>query len=221
MSNMDLKSDQGDNTTDFFMKYHAIFKWVFIIIIGLAIGYHSTVKQTGVEPVMSMKDLGYSDSYVQMASSEHTWRSSNRYELGIKNYQESNESPDYAYLKMEIYDTPHTKETVYQLNQHIMKSVNDREEYVTKKNPEYDIDTAMQKVTKLDASQWNAENAYVLTPFDQQETDAYHTNCIFLAKDKRFVYLEFTHTFTMNDQRKEKLSELVTMDSSKFVAKVQ
>ena len=179
------------------------------IVIKIFFLSHNNI-QYDVPAILSMKDLGYSESIV-----EKNWlkfyKNCEFYNLIIANTKDLS-SDDYEFLHIGIFNVYDNAET-YDLLVHEMKTIKKTEKEWLLNSNNYKNEINIEKeFFRLDESEWNAEIAYSLYDYNNYPETKYYRNYIFLKKENRVMIIEFHTSFEISRQRIDVLKTVIDMN---------
>ena len=160
-----------------------------------------------VPVILSMNDLGYSNSIIEEISLK-SFKNYSLYNLRIANTKDLS-LDEYEFIHVEIFNVYDNSET-YDLLVHEMKTIKktEKEWLLNSNNYKNEIDIE-KEFFRLDESEWNAEIAYSLYDYNNYPDNKYYRNYIFLKKNSRIMIVEFNTSFEISQQRIDVLKVLI------------
>lgn len=199
------------STTSYAFRYKLLI--AFFVIVGIVVSnflLSRNIILDNVPVILSMKDLGYSNSNVEEIGLK-SFNNYSLYNLRIANTKDTS-LDDYEFIYVEIFNVYDNSET-YDLLVHEMKTIKktEKEWLLNSNNYKNEIDIE-KEFFRLDESEWNAEIAYSLYDYNNYPDDKYYRNYIFLKKDNRVMTIEFKTSFEISRQRIDVLKTLIDTD---------
>ena len=160
-----------------------------------------------VPVILSMNDLGYSNSIIEEISLK-SFKNYSLYNSRIANTKDLS-LDEYEFIHVEIFNVYDNSET-YDLLVHEMKTIKktEKEWLLNSNNYKNEIDIE-KEFFRLDESEWNAEIAYSLYDYNNYPDNKYYRNYIFLKKNSRIMIVEFNTSFEISQQRIDVLKALI------------
>lgn len=199
------------STPSYALRYKLLI--AFFVIGGIVVNnflLSRNIILDNVPVILSMKDLGYSNSNVEEISLK-SFNNYSLYNLRIANTKDLS-LDEYEFIHIEVFATD-SESIGDDLLIDEMKSVKktEKEWLLNSNNYKNEIDIE-NEFFKLDESEWNAEIAYSLYDYNNYPDDKYYRNYIFLKKDNRVMTIEFKTSFEISRQRIDVLKTLIDTD---------
>ena len=199
------------STPSYALRYKLLI--AFFVIGGIVVNnflLSRNIILDNVPVILSMKDLGYSNSNVEEIGLK-SFNNYSLYNLRIANTKDLS-LDEYEFIHIEVFATD-SESIGDDLLIDEMKSVKktEKEWLLNSNNYKNEIDIE-NEFFKLDESEWNAEIAYSLYDYNNYPDDKYYRNYIFLKKDNRVMTIEFNTSFEINRQRIDALKTLIDTD---------
>ena len=196
------------STTSYAFRYKLLI--AFFVIVGIVVSnflLSRNIILDNVPVILSMKDLGYSNSNVEEISLK-SFNNYSLYNLRIANTKDLS-LDEYEFIHIEVFATD-SESIGDDLLIDKMKSVKktEKEWLLNSNNYKNEIDIE-NEFFKLDESEWNAEIAYSLYDYNNYPDDKYYRNYIFLKKNSRIMIVEFNTSFEISQQRIDVLKVLI------------
>lgn len=196
------------STPSYALRYKLLI--AFFVIGGIVVNnflLSRNIILDNVPVILSMKDLGYSNSNVEEIGLK-SFNNYSLYNLRIANTKDLS-LDEYEFIHIEVFATD-SESIGDDLFIDEMKSVKktEKEWLLNSNNYKNEIDIE-NEFFKLDESEWNAEIAYSLYDYNNYPDDKYYRNYIFLKKDNRVMIIEFNTSFEISRQRIDVLKALI------------
>ena len=199
------------STPSYIFRYKLLI--AFFIIGGIVVNVFLLSRNTipnNVPVILSMKDLGYSDSIIRDISLK-SFKDYSLYNLWIANTKDES-SDDYQFIHTEIFNTDN-ESVADDLLIDEMKSVKktEKEWLLNSNNYKNEIDIE-KEFFRLDESEWGVDIAYSLYDYNNYPDNKYYRNYIFLKKDNRAMIIEFKTSFEISRQKIDVLKTVIDTD---------
>ncbi|MCI7222059.1 MAG: hypothetical protein MR500_05435 [Erysipelotrichaceae bacterium] len=199
------------STPSYALRYKLLI--AFFVIGGIVVNnflLSRNIILDNVPVILSMNDLGYSNSIIEEISLK-SFKNYSLYNLRIANTKDLS-LDEYEFIHIEVFATD-SESIGDDLLIDKMKSVKktEKEWLLNSNNYKNEIDIE-NEFFKLDESEWNAEIAYSLYDYNNYPDDKYYRNYIFLKKDNRVMTIEFNTSFEISRQRIDVLKTLIDTD---------
>ena len=196
------------STTSYAFRYKLLI--AFFVIGGIVVSnffLSRNIILDNVPVILSMKDVGYSNSNVEEISLK-SFNNYSLYNLRIANTKDLS-LDEYEFIHIEVFATD-SESIGDDLLIDKMKSVKktEKEWLLNSNNYKNEIDIE-KEFFRLDESEWNAEIAYSLYDYNNYPDNKYYRNYIFLKKNSRIMIVEFNTSFEISQQRIDILKVLI------------
>lgn len=196
------------STPSYALRYKLLI--AFFVIGGIVVNnflLSRNIILDNVPVILSMNDLGYSNSIIEEISLK-SFKNYSLYNLRIANTKDLS-LDEYEFIHIEVFATD-SESIGDDLLIDEMKSVKktEKEWLLNSNNYKNEIDIE-KEFFRLDESEWNAEIAYSLYDYNNYPDNKYYRNYIFLKKNSRIMIVEFNTSFEISQQRIDVLKVLI------------
>lgn len=196
------------STPSYALRYKLLI--AFFVIGGIVVNnflLSRNIILDNVPVILSMNDLGYSNSIIEEISLK-SFKNYSLYNLRIANTKDLS-LDEYEFIHIEVFTTD-SESIGDDLLIDKMKSVKktEKEWLLNSNNYKNEIDIE-KEFFRLDESEWNAEIAYSLYDYNNYPDNKYYRNYIFLKKNSRIMIVEFNTSFEISQQRIDVLKVLI------------
>ena len=199
------------STPSYIFRYKMLL--AFFVVGGIVFNIFllsNNIIKNNVPVILSMNDLGYSNSIIEEISLK-SFKNYSLYNLRISNTKDTS-LDDYEFIHVEIFNVYDNSET-YDLLVHEMKAIKktEKEWLLNSNNYKNEIDIE-KEFFRLDESEWSVDIAYSLYDYNNYPDDKYYRNYIFLKKDNRIMIIEFKTSFEISRQNIDVLKTVIDTD---------
>ena len=191
---------------------------IFLLIIVISLFIQKfTVNNNSFPVILTMDSLGYENSITENVNRIIYRKDTNLYELRVANTKDIG-SDSYQFITVKLYDTNDVNSAEKILLEEMLSIKKIEQEWLSEckencisfnslKNIEMDKD-----FIRLNADEWNVENAYALYDYESYQNKKYYRNYVYLLKQNRVLVLEFSISFPMTQERINVLKCLIDED---------
>lgn len=199
------------STPSYIFRYKLLI--AFFIIGGIVVNIFLLSRNTipnNVPVILSMKDLGYSDSIVRDISLK-SFKDYSLYNLWIANTKDTS-LDEYEFIHIEVFNADN-EAVADELLVDEMKTVKKKEKEWLLNSNNYKNEIDIEKeFFRLDESEWGVDIAYSLYDYNNYPDNKYYRNYIFLKKDNRVMIIEFKTSFEISRQKIDVLKTVIDTD---------
>lgn len=199
------------STPSYIFRYKLLI--AFFIIGGIVVNIFLLSRNTipnNVPVILSMKDLGYSDSIVRDIILK-SFKDYSLYNLWIANTKDTS-LDEYEFIHIEVFNADN-EAVADELLVDEMKTVKKKEKEWLLNSNNYKNEIDIEKeFFRLDESEWGVDIAYSLYDYNNYPDNKYYRNYIFLKKDNRVMIIEFKTSFEISRQKIDVLKTVIDTD---------